>query len=54
MKIMSKVRNLFWELCMYRYLEEMIGVVVEGVYLDLYIGYNWKWLMKSIFLKWRG
>lgn len=53
-KIMSKARNLFWELCMHRYLEEMIGAVVEGVHLDLHTGYNWKWPMKSIPLKWRG
>lgn len=52
--IVSKVRNLFWELCMHRYLEEMIGAVVERVRLDLHTGYNWKRPMESILLKWKG
>lgn len=39
---------------MHRYLEEMIGAVVEGVRLDLHTGYNWKWPMESILLKWKG
>lgn len=38
-KIVSKERNLLWELCMLSYLEEIIGAVAH---LDLHTGYNWK------------